>query len=126
MSPFFVGTKFKIPPFCRAKFKTHPFLSGQNPKFPPLFGHPFILGQNSEFAPFNGLKFKINPFYWVKIQNSPLFIGSIFCRRSSLRSQTFLSFRMLNLANPKLVGTPCFYLECLLNFDLGDLLKSSL
>ena len=40
-------------------------------------------------------------------QNSPLFIGSIFCKRSSLRSLTFLSFRTLYLAYPKLVGTPC-------------------
>ena len=50
----------------------------------------------------------------------------VFSKRSSLRSQTFLSFTTLHLAYPKLVGTPCFYLECLLNFDLGDLLKSSL
>ena len=59
--------------------------------------HPFLLSQNS----------KITPFYWVKIQNFPLFIGSIFCKRSSLRSLTFLSFRTLHLAYHKLVGTPC-------------------
>ena len=53
------------------------------------------MGQNSKFT----------PFYWVKIHLA-LFIGS-FCKRSSLRSQTFLSFRTLHLAYPKLVGTPC-------------------
>ena len=51
--------------------------------------HPFLLGQNSKFTPFIGSKFEITPFYWVKIQNSKLFIRSIFCKRSSLRSQTF-------------------------------------
>ena len=35
-----------------------------------------------------------------------LFIGS-FCKCSSLRSKTFLSFRTLHLAYPKLVMTPC-------------------
>ena len=34
-------------------------------------------------------------------------IGSIFCKRSSLCSQTFPRFRTLHLAYPKLVGTPC-------------------
>ena len=51
------------------------------------------LGQNSKFS----------SFYRVKIRNFRLFIGS-FCKRSSLRSQTFLSFRTLHL---ELVGTLC-------------------
>ena len=80
------GSKFKIRPFLVGiKLKNHPFLSGQNPKFTPIC--------------------------WVKSQNSSLFIGSIFSKRSSLQSQTFLSFRTLHLAYPKLVGTPCIVIQ---------------
>ena len=67
-----------------------------------LFGvsnNPLLLGQN----------WKITPFYWVKILNSPLFIESIFCKCSLLCSKTFLSFRTLHIAYPILVGTPCKY-----------------
>ena len=67
----------------------------------------FLSGQNSKFTFLSGQNSNSPPFYWVKIQNLPLFIGSIFCKRSSLRSQTFLSFRTLHLAYTKLVGTPC-------------------
>ena len=49
--------------------------------------HPFILGQNSKIT--------------------PCFIWSILCKRSSHRSQTFLSVRTLYLAYPKLGGSPC-------------------
>jgi len=41
------------------KLKNYPFLSGQNSKT------PFLSSQNSKFT----------PFYWVKIRDSPLFIG---------------------------------------------------
>ena len=67
-----------------------------------LFGvsnNPLLLGQN----------WKITPFYWVKILNSPRFIESIFCKCSLLCSKTFLSFRTLHIAYPILVGTPCKY-----------------
>ena len=47
------------------------------------------------------------PTYIIEITYFPLFIGSIFCKHSSLRSQTFLSLRTLHLAYPKLVRTPC-------------------
>ena len=87
------GQNSKFTLFYRVKI--HPFLFSQNSKSPLFIGskfkiHPFLSGQNSKFT----------PFYWVKIQNSPRFIGSIFCK-------LFLSFRTLYLAYPKLVGTPC-------------------
>ena len=75
-----------FPLFFGTKFKIHPFLSGQNS---PLFiGSKFeirlfLLGQNSKFT----------PLYWDTL-----------CKCSS---QTFLSFRTLHLAYPKLIGTPC-------------------
>ena len=55
-----------------------------------------------------------SPFYRAKVQNYPL-LESIFYKRSLLRSQTFLIFRTLHLAYPKLVGTPCICLN--FNFD---------
>ena len=48
---------------------------------------------------------KFPPFCLGESQNSSLFIRSVFCKHSSLRSQTFLSFRTSHLAYPKLVRT---------------------
>ena len=47
--------------------------------------------------------FEFWPSYIIKITYFPLFVES-FCKP---KSQTFLSFRTLHLAYPKLVGTPC-------------------
>ena len=58
----------------------------------------------------NGDNFEFWPSYIIKITNFPLFIGSFF-KRSSLRSQTILSFKTFHLAYPKLVGTPCIYMS---------------
>ena len=52
-------------------------------------------GETLNFDPVTSLKLLIFPFY------------ESFCKRSSLRSQTFLSFSTLHLAYLKLVGTPC-------------------
>ena len=49
---------------------------------------------------FIGSKFKISPFLLVQWS----------CKRRSLRSQTFLSFRTLHLVISKLVWTPCSFL----------------
>ena len=62
-------------------------------------------GEISNFNDVNGSKFKISPF--LSGQNSLFLLSQYFCKRSSLRSQTFLSFRTLHLTYPKLVGTPC-------------------
>ena len=89
ISPFLLGQDIKLPPFCWVKIQISPLFVGTKSKI-----HPFLSGQNSKFT----------PFYRVKIRNLPLFIASTFCKCSS---QTFLSFRTLHLAHPKLVGTPC-------------------
>ena len=84
--PLFSWVKIQNSPLF-IEFHNVPFFVGSKFKI-----HPFLSGQNSPF---------------LLDQNSPLSIGSIFSKRSSLRSQTFLSFRTLHLAYPKLVGTPC-------------------
>ena len=87
-----MGQNSKCPPFCRDKIQNSPLCTWSQFEI-----HSFLLGQYS----------KVTPFYWVKFRISPLFIGSIFCKRSSLRSQTFLSFGTLYLAYSKLIRTPC-------------------
>ena len=93
------GWIWDFDPIKRGEFRILTWQKGVN--FDPI--------QRGEFRILTlqkGWNFEFWPSYIPKITIFPLFIGS-FCKRSSLRSQTFLSFRTLHLAYPKLVGTPC-------------------
>ena len=52
---------------------------------------------------------------------SPFLLGLFVYVRSSLRLQTFLSFRTLHLEYPKLVGTPCNRMT-VFKFNIGQIL----
>ena len=62
--------------------------------------------KRGEFCPDKkGEILNFDPVTSLKLLIYPFFVS--FCKRSSLRSQTFLCFRTLHLAYPKLVRTPC-------------------